>query len=93
MNVIDVAISAQQRRPFRIDDPGDFGVGISITNRRHRGQSVNDIPKRTRFDDQDFRRHDLATERKTVGEQTRQPSADNFFASLFDRVANTALLD
>jgi len=93
MNVIDVAISAQQRRPLRVDDPGDFGVGISITNRRNRWQSVNDIPERTRFDDQDFRRHDLATERKTVGQQTRQPSGDNFFAGLVDRVANPALLD
>src|SRR5437588_12962239 len=53
---------------------------------------MNDIPKRTRFDDQDFRRHDLATERQTVGEQTRQPGGDNFFAGLFDGVANTALL-
>src|SRR5204862_4679180 len=93
VNVIDVAISAQQRRPFRIDDPGDFGVGISITNRRDRWKSVNDIPERTRFDDQDFRRHELATERQTVGEQTRQPGGDNFFAGLFDGVANTALLD
>ena len=91
--MIDVAIPAQQRRPLRVDDPRDFGVGISITNRRDRWQSVNDISERTRFDDQNFRRHDLATEGKTVGQQTWQPSGDNFFAGLVDRVANTTLLD
>ena len=91
--MIDVAIPAQQRRPLRVDDPSDFGVGISIANRRDRWQSVNDIPERTWFDDQDFRRHDLATEREPVGQQTWQPSADNFFAGLVDRITNTTLLD
>src|SRR5207237_278836 len=91
--LIDVANYAQQRRSFRIDDPCNFRLGISITNRRDRWKSVNYIPERTRFDDQGFRRHELATERQTVGEQTRQPGGDNFFAGLFDGVANTALLD
>src|SRR5204863_719731 len=42
---------------------------------------------------QNFRWHDSATESKTVGQQTRQPSRNNFFAGLVDRVANTTLLD
>jgi hypothetical protein len=61
MDMIDVAISAQERRPFRVDDPGNFGVGMSIANRGNRWQSVNDIAERARFDDQDLQRHDWNT--------------------------------
>src|SRR5205814_6543813 len=40
VDMIDVAISAQERRPFRIDDPGNFRIGVSIANGRNRWQSV-----------------------------------------------------
>jgi hypothetical protein len=61
VDMIDVAISAQERRPFRVDDPGNFGVGMSIANRGNRWQSVNDIAERARFDNQDLQRHDWNT--------------------------------
>ena len=54
VDMIDIAISAQKWRPFRIDDPGNFRIGMSIANRRNRWQSVNNVPERARFDDQDF---------------------------------------
>jgi hypothetical protein len=57
--MIDVGISAQERRPFRIDDPGNFRIGMRIANRRNRWQGVNDIAERARFNNQDLQRHDL----------------------------------
>jgi hypothetical protein len=41
--MIDVLIAAQERRPFRIDDPGNVGPRIRIPNGRDRGQRVDDV--------------------------------------------------
>jgi hypothetical protein len=43
VNVVDGAIAAQERSPFRIYDPGDGGLRICVANKSGRGQGVNDV--------------------------------------------------
>ena len=43
VDVIDAFIAAQKRRPFRVDDPGDIGGGISGADEGRGRQSVDDI--------------------------------------------------
>ena len=43
VNVVDGAIAAQERSPFRVDDPGDGGLRISIADESGRGQGVDDV--------------------------------------------------
>ena len=53
MNMVHIPVAAQQRRPFRVDDPRNFRVPIPVPDRGHRGQGMDDIPERARLDDQD----------------------------------------
>ncbi len=53
VDMIDVWIAAQKRRPFGINDPGDLCLCIRLANQRHRRQGVDDIAQRTGLDDQD----------------------------------------
>jgi hypothetical protein len=53
VNVIDIRIAPQERRPLGVDHPGDFGLGVGIADRRHRRQRVHHVTEGTRLDDQD----------------------------------------
>jgi len=52
VNVIDIRITAEEWREFRIDHPCDLSMGICITQQCHRWKGVDDVAERTRFDDQ-----------------------------------------
>ena len=51
--MIDIGVTAQERGPFWIDNPGDLRAGIRVFNERDRRQSVNDVAERAWLDDQD----------------------------------------
>jgi hypothetical protein len=53
VHMVDIRISAQQRRPLRINNPGYLRPRVGVPNRRHRRQRVHHVPERTRLDDQD----------------------------------------
>ena len=38
MDVVDAVVPAQERRPLRIDDPGDIRRGIGVAEQRDRRQ-------------------------------------------------------
>jgi hypothetical protein len=69
VGMVDALIAPQKRRPFRVDNPRDFGLWVGITEKRGGGQSVDNVTERTRFDDED---------RGNVGFQNRLviPGAD-----------------
>jgi hypothetical protein len=52
VNVIDIRITAEEWREFRIDHPCDLSMGMCITQQCHRWKGVDDVTERTRFDDQ-----------------------------------------
>ena len=43
VNVIDGAIAAQERSPFRVDYPGNFGGWIRVSDQGRRRQSMNNV--------------------------------------------------
>ena len=51
VNMIDVGVAAQERDKFGINHPGDFGPWMRVTDRRNRGQGVNDVAERAWLDD------------------------------------------
>ena len=50
--MIDIGISAEQGRELGIDDPGNFRLRVRVRDERDRGQGVDDVAERARFDDQ-----------------------------------------
>ena len=52
MNVVHVLIPTQERGPFRIDHPSDFGARVRVADRSHSREGMNHVPERTRFYDQ-----------------------------------------
>jgi len=53
MNMVYIMIAAEERRPFRIDHPGDLRVGVGLADCGDGRQGVNDIAERARLDDED----------------------------------------
>jgi len=53
VDMIDVRIATQERRPLRIDHPGNLGPWVGLADRRHGWQCVHHVTERTRLDDQD----------------------------------------
>jgi hypothetical protein len=53
MDVVHIAVPAQQCCPFGINHPGDLRLWIRVADRRYRRQGVNNIAERARFDDED----------------------------------------
>src|SRR5664279_4979424 len=50
-HMIDIRISAEERGPLRVDQPGDLGVRIGSSNRGDRGKRVHHVAERTWLDD------------------------------------------
>ncbi len=53
VDVVDALVAAQERGPFGIDHPGNFGLRVGVAEERGGGQSVHNVAERTRFDDKD----------------------------------------
>ena len=53
VDVIHVRIPAEERGPFRVDHPSDFGSWMGLSDRRDRGQRMDDVAEGARFDDED----------------------------------------
>ena len=66
MDVIDTPVAAQQRRPFGVDHPGDLRCGICLSNQGGRGQGMDNVPERTRLDDENGRNAGLHNLMPTV---------------------------
>ena len=52
VNVIDIGITAEERREFRVHHPRDFSMGVRIAQQCHCRKGVDDVAERTRLDDQ-----------------------------------------
>jgi hypothetical protein len=52
VNVIDIGITAEEWREFWVDHPSDLSMGMCIAQQCHCWKGVDDVPERTRFDDQ-----------------------------------------
>src|SRR5712692_5117405 len=50
--MIDIGVSAQQRDEFGVNHPRDLGTWMRLTDRRNRGQRMNDVAERAWLDDQ-----------------------------------------
>jgi hypothetical protein len=52
VNVIDIGITAEEWREFRVDHPRDLSMGMRIAHQCHCRKGVDDVAERTRLDDQ-----------------------------------------
>ena len=52
MNMIDIGISAQERRPFGINDPSNIGLRAGLANQGNGRQGVHNIAERARLNDE-----------------------------------------
>jgi hypothetical protein len=52
VNVIDIGITAEEWREFRVDHPCDLSKGMCVAQQCHCRKGVDDVAERARFDDQ-----------------------------------------
>src|SRR5438477_4845559 len=52
VDVVDRAVAAEERGPFRIDHPCDLGGRKSVAEEGGRRQGMDDVAERTRLDDE-----------------------------------------
>ena len=72
VDVIDVAIAAQERRPFGIDDPGDLCGRVSVADGGDGRQGVNDIAEGAWLDDENgFQKSKSKSKRKRKRKRKR----------------------
>ena len=51
VNVIDIRITAEEWREFRVDHPRDLSIGMRVAQQCYCWKGVDDVAERTRFDD------------------------------------------
>jgi hypothetical protein len=53
VGMVDTLVTAQERSPFGVDDPGNFRFRVGVTEEGDGGQGVHNVAQRTWFDNQD----------------------------------------
>jgi hypothetical protein len=51
VNVIDIGITAEEWREFRVDHPSNLSMGVCIAQQCYCRKGVDDVAERTRLDD------------------------------------------